>query len=323
MKIFLTGALGVNGLSVLRELLEAGDEILATDIATDQPLPADIAKNIHFEPLDVTDGEAVDTSVRNFKPDAIVHLAAIVSLDVPVALTYRVNALGTINILEAARRNSVGRVVYTSSRAVFGQFDGDFGPPNYRPVPETFRREAWPGAFGPYSASKIMSEDAGTQFAERYGFEFTALRFASIYGPGKTLRHGAVGVHSRIVEPAVRGESVTVARGGDQIDDMVYIKDIAQALRKAAHMKVAPKPAYNIGSGVGSTLTQFAEAVRKTLPDADIHIGGGLDHLGVVDRYGIFDNSAATRDFGYQPEYDLTSGVADYVKSLKEDALLS
>jgi UDP-glucose 4-epimerase len=148
--------------------------------------------------------------------------------------------------------------------------------------------------------------------------EFSALRFAGIYGPGKQARHGKMSLRSRLVEDPATGKPVRVPQGGDQLDDMVYVDDVAEALVQAALADRLGFGAYNIASGKGQTIRQFADAVRAVVPGADIEVGPGLNPLGFdVHYYAIFDISRAREDFGFEPKFDLISGVRDYVERLR------
>jgi UDP-glucose 4-epimerase len=168
-----------------------------------------------------------------------------------------------------------------------------------------------------YSASKILAEEAGRQFAESFGLEFVALRFSTIYGPGKKARHGPIGVYSRIIENAMLGVPTVVEKGGDERDDLVYVRDVAQGIVRALTADRVGHWVYNMGGGGVCSLGDFAAAVRQVLGDVRIDIGGGRDPLGLGPIYGRLDITRAARDLGYAPEYDLARGIADYAESLR------
>jgi len=112
-----------------------------------------------------------------------------------------------------------------------------------------------------------------------------------------------------------------VAKGGDQVDDLIYVDDAAEGLVLAALADKLPHSAYNIASGKGRTLRQFADAVRGAIPGADIELGPGLNPLGfAVNRAAIFAITRAQQDFGFVPRFDLDTGVADYIERLRRTA---
>jgi hypothetical protein len=109
------------------------------------------------------------------------------------------------------------------------------------------------------------------------GLDVVVLRFASTYGPGKTARHGKMGVMSQIVENPANGLPFHLAQGGDKKDDFVYNKDSAHGIYLATIAAQPKSRVYNIGTGVGVTLNDFARVIRQHLPQARIEIGPGLN----------------------------------------------
>jgi UDP-glucose 4-epimerase len=159
----------------------------------------------------------------------------------------------------------------------------------------------------------------GRNFARMRGLQFVALRFAQIYGPGKLQRHGPYGLFSQLVESPLAGKPVKVPRGGEQRDDVIYVDDIAEAIVLALLHQKPAYDAYNISRGIGTTLHDFADAVRKVVPGAKIEIGPGLDYHGLGASYcGIMDNTRARTDLGFEPKFDLVRGVAHYVETMRQ-----
>jgi UDP-glucose 4-epimerase len=317
MKVLVTGGLGVNGVWVARDLLERGAEVVAMDLRRDFSLAPDLEGELEFVAGDVTDLRGILNTLRGAGFDAIAHLAILSPGSPDVYRGYLTNAMGTVNVLEAARLGDVPRVVFTSSKAVYSPFDGRHGPPDYEPVPETHPLAPL-AAMRVYSSSKILCESAGVQFAEAYGLEFLALRFATIYGPGKKARHGPVGLHSRMIENAMLGEPTTIESGGEEADDMVYVKDVASSIALACTSPAPRDRLFNIGTGRVATLRDFAAAVAEAVPGARIEVGDGFDYLGFGRIYGAMDISLASSQLGYQPRFDLRAGVRDYVEETRE-----
>src|SRR5690606_10534448 len=108
-------------------------------------------------------------------------------------------------------------------------------------------------------------------------------------------------------------------KGGDQKDDFVYNKDSALGVFLACIAEDPASRVYNIGTGVGATLQDFAETLRKTLPSPDIRIGPGLDFFNFpYPVSSVYDISRAREELGYEPQYDVDRGVRDYVRRLEE-----
>lgn len=316
MRILVTGGVGVNGAVVTRKLLARGVIPVLVDKRPDFSLLADLRDDIEFSELDITDFSRVSDFLATRRIDRIIHLAAFIdpNMDNEPYLSFNVNTLGTANILEAARRAGISRVIYSSSRAVYGETPEDVGSPGYRPIREDYPTRPLLS----YDATKLAAEHLGQVYRRVYGMEFAALRFSGIYGPGKQARHGKMSLRSRLVEDPFQGVPVRLAGGGDQIDDMIYVDDAAEGVVLAALADTVPHAAYNIASGIGQTLHQFADAVRAAIPGAVIEIGPGLNPLGFsVNRAAIFDVTRAREDLGFRPRFDLRSGIRDYADKLR------
>jgi UDP-glucose 4-epimerase len=226
----------------------------------------------------------------------------------------QVNVMGTVNVLEAARAFDVQRVVYTSAKGVYGPILGEYGHPAYKPVPEDLPKN--PKRI--YDSAKLMGEQIGLYYHAHMGIDVVVLRFATTYGPGKTSRHGKMGVTSQIVENPANGLPFRIAQGGDEKDDFIYNKDSAYGIFLAATAENPKSRVYNIGTGVGVTLNDVARVIRKHLPKADIEIGPGLNFLGMpYPASSVYDVSRARTELGYAPQYDLEKGIADYLESLE------
>jgi len=208
----------------------------------------------------------------------------------------------------------ISRFVHASRRGVYGETPHGVGAPGYKPLDEEHPKHP----VSAYDVTKLAAEELGRLYRELHGIEFAALRFAGIYGPGKQARRGKMSLRSRMVEDPVYGRPVSLERGGDQLDDIVYVDDVAESLVLAATAKRLNHATYNIGSGKGQTLRQLADAVRAAVPEADIEVGPGLNPMGFdVHYYAILDFSRARDDLGYAPRFGLVEGVRDYVQSLR------
>jgi len=317
VRVLVTGGLGVIGVRVVRKLLERGIQPVVCDFRPDFSLLPDLEGRFEFVAGDVTDFGSVSRLVREQHIERIVHLAAFIDPDMGKLAhrSFNVNTLGTVNLLEAARLAGITRFVHASSRGVYGETPHGVGGPGYIPLDEDHPKHP----VSAYDVTKLAAEEMGKLYRVLHDIEFAALRFAGIYGPGKQARHGKMSLRSRLVEDPVAGKPVRLERGGDQLDDIIYVDDVAESLVLAAVAERLNRAAYNIGSGKGQTLRQFADAVRAAVPGADIEIGPGLNPMGFdVHYYAILDISRARDDLGYAPRFGLAEGVRDYVRSLRE-----
>ena len=123
----------------------------------------------------------------------------------------------------------------------------------------------------------------------------------------------------RIIENAMLGRPFRYPRGRQQKDDFIYYKDLSQGVKLACFKKNLSHRVFNIGTGVGSTLVDFAEAAKKVFPEFEADIGPGLDHLGIgFNSYGVFDITRAKNELGFKPKYNIDDGVRDYIETMKK-----
>ncbi len=316
MKVLITGGMGVMGAETTRKFVREGHRPVVYARHRDDTLIGDIVDKIDFEAGDILDLPRLLGIIKRHGVTHIVHAAAVVGAQSALnpALSIQVNIIGTVNVLEAARLFDVRRVVYTSAKGVYGPILGEYGPPKYKPIPEDMSKN--PQRL--YDSAKLMGEQALLYYADNFEISVVVLRFATTYGPGKTARHGKMGVTSQIVENPFQGLPFHHPAGGEATNDFIYNKDSALGIYLATVSEKAPSRVYNIGSGIGATLNDFAAVLRRKIPNTDIKIGPGLNFLGMpYPSNGIFDITRAQVELGFAPQYDIERGVDDYLVSLK------
>ena len=316
MKVLITGGMGVMGAETSRRFVTEGHRPVIYARHRDEWLVRDILDKVDVELGDVLDLPRLMDVIKRHGVTHIVHAAAFVGAvsQANPALSVQVNVMGMVNVLEAARLFEIKRVVYTSAKGVYGPVLGEYGPPTYKPVPEDLPKN--PKRI--YDSAKLMGEQVGLYYQTNMGVDVVVLRFATTYGPGKTSRHGKMGITSQIVENPAAGLPFRLAQGGDEKDDFIYNKDSARGIYFACMAENPKSRVYNIGTGVGVTLNDVARVIRKHLPKADIEIGPGLNFLGMpYPASSVYDISRARAELGYEPHYDLEKGIADYLAMLK------
>ncbi len=309
MKVLITGGMGVMGSEAARKFVEEGFRPVIYARHRDERLVADLLDKIDIELGDILDLPRLLQAIKTHAITHVVHAAAFVgavSAKNP-ALSIQVNVMGMVNVLEAARLFEIRRLVYTSAKGVYGPVTGEHGHPGFKPLPEDHPKNP----VRIYDSAKLMGEYAGLYYQANMGLDVAVLRFATTYGPGKTARHGDKAVTSELIEGVARGQPFRLAQGGDKIDDHIYIKDCAQGIYLATVAPEVKSRVYNIGSGAGVTLQDFARVLRVHFPMADIDIGPGRTPS------NIYDLTRARRELGYEPQFDLERGIADYLQRLK------
>jgi UDP-glucose 4-epimerase len=240
--------------------------------------------------------------------EAILHLAASVgnkrSIDNP-RLDAQVNVLGTLNVLEAARKHGIQKVVISSSAGIFGEL---------KTLPIREDHPAEPDT--PYGASKLCAEKQGLAYAKLYKMDVVCLRYFNVFGPNQ--RFDAYGnVIPIFVFQMLRGESLTVFGDGEQTRDFVHVNDVVQANIRAAEA-VGVSGAFNIGSGRRITINRLVELIRAVSGMSPV-VKYGPPRPGDV-RDSLADITAAKAAFGFDPATDMEAGLRDYFQWAEQEA---
>lgn len=319
--MLVTGAWGAIGSVVLHELLDNGLKPIAFDLQEQAVPGVSPGTDIPFVRGDVRDTPLLRRTIERYSAKDVIHLAALLpdACQKNPSLAAEINVMSVANICELARTGSVRRIVFASSKGVLKRIDEDHAAPTYRPVDE--RHPVGPDNV--YDVTKYCAEQLGINYANSHGVDFLAFRFAATYGPGRGSRHGALAIRSTIVEDAYNGVPVHIPRGGDQLDDFVYTKDVAQALVRGIMATGTQDRVFHIGTGKPSSLRQAAQILARHIPGADITVGPGLDYGTGNGRYCIFDIGAAQRELGYEPRFDHEAGIIDYLDTLAASAELT
>lgn len=195
---------------------------------------------------DIRDEDAVDELVRG--ADVVFHLAAqstVMGAVEDARYSFSTNVVGTFNVLRAAARHEVGRLVFSSSREVYGE-------PLALPVDE----DSPLMAVNSYGASKVAGEAFCRVFRREYGLPSVILRLANVYGPRD---HGRV--IPRWLEQAAGGEDLLVY-GGKQVIDFVWVEQVVEALVRAASLE-GPLPPINVAGGTGTPILALARRIAQ------------------------------------------------------------
>ncbi|HBQ87603.1 MAG TPA: hypothetical protein DD811_14180 [Syntrophomonas sp.] len=317
MSYLVTGGAGALGSAISRNLVNRGETPIILDINEDYRLLTDIKAKIIFVKGDVTFADYLNTILEQYNVHCIIHTAALLSASDP-RIMIPMNTRAMENLLWAALDCRIKRVVNISSKAVYNTASGEYGHPYYKPVKENYKRNK---PMGFYGVTKNYGEMLGNEFSNRYGLEFVSLRFSTMYGPGRLLKnpYSPMVLPCRIIENAMLHKPFKWEFGGDQFDDFIGYDDASEGVVLAA---LAPKEnlrqnVYNIGTGKGYTLRDFAAAAKAIFPDFQYYIGPGLNHTGSkTPAYCIYDIGAAMKDLGYQPKNDLVAGIYNYIETM-------
>lgn len=274
MTTLITGGSGLIGASLAEKLLARGDRVVLFDLAVAEWRIGRLREQ-HGDRLVVVRGDvqslvALLDAVRGHRVRAIVHLAYLLGVEcnrVPDLAT-RVNVLGTVNALEAARLSGVERVLLASSIAVYGA-DGRYRPDEL-PVGEDVPLHVASG-LAIYGGGKLYLEHLAATYAEQYGVTTGGLRPSIVYGWGR--ERGTSAFTGELIDRAATGQPAR-ADFGDARVSVVYVEDVASqflALLDADARVFARRRFFNTG-GDTCTVRELAAVVLRLIPGARVEV---------------------------------------------------
>jgi len=297
-RILVTGGAGFIGSHVVERLLSGGARVRVLDnLSTGrrENLPRD--GKLEFVADDIRDVGAVARAMREVT--GVIHLAAVASVQASVddpRGTHASNFDGTLNLLEAARNAGVGRFLYASSAAVYG--DG-------APLPVT--EDARLNPLTPYAADKLAGEHYLGFYCRQHGLNGTAFRFFNIYGPRQDPSSPYSGVISIFVKRLRTREAVTIFGDGGQTRDFVYVGDLADLLVNALDRGDLNGAVMNVGRGQECSLLELLAALEE-LTGERIERNFAAPRAGDIRR-SVADVERLSRYVGAVPATPMKEGL--------------
>ncbi|MBC7257810.1 MAG: NAD-dependent epimerase/dehydratase family protein [Chloroflexi bacterium] len=296
MRVLITGGAGFIGAALANRLVAEGHHVrVLDDLSAGDPSRLD--RRVVFTRGDVRDVPKLWTLLQGIS--CVYHLAARVS--VPESVLYPreyndVNVGGTVSLMQAARDAGVGRVVFASSGAVYGDQET-------QPVSET----AWPHPRSPYAVSKLASELYVNTLGELYAIETVSLRIFNAYGAGQFVPAAHAPVIPFFLKQALSGGSVIVFGTGQQTRDFVYIDDVVDALVTASEATGVNRQVINVGSGQETSVRALVDLIAAAI-GREVHSLHSQADTGGVSRL-VADLTRARALLGYSPKVDVATGL--------------
>jgi UDP-glucose 4-epimerase len=306
VRVFVTGGAGFIGSHTVTRLLEAGDDVLVwDDLSTGKRANLDgVTDRITFIEGDIRNYDALLAEVRQWQPDAILHLAAIPSVPRSVEeprLTHAVNLTGTVNVLEAARRTGIGRVVLACSAAIYGNEPG---------VPKSEVMPAGPSS--PYGLEKWQSEQYMGLYAALFGMTTVSLRYFNVFGPRQDPHSPYSGVISIFLDRLFNDRPLMIDGTGEQTRDFIYVADVAEANRCALTAPLTGHERFNIGRGEETSILRLHDQLCQIVgrpPQPTF----GPARTGDVFR-SCADVRHAASTLGFTARYSVPAGLEQLVE---------
>jgi len=301
IRVLVTGGAGFIGSHTVDLLLNEGAEVWVLD-----DLSSGNSSNLkqwkgnrklHFRKNTVTEYRVVESLAR--KADAIVHLAAVVSpyfsLKRP-EIVNEVNVSGTLNVLRAALKNKLQRIVFASSSSVYGNQDA-------LPISEDNPLNP----VTPYGVSKLAGEKYCGAYCRSYGLNTVSLRYFNVYGERQSANPYS-GVIAIFAKRLAQGRQPTIYGDGSHTRDFIHVSDVAKANLQALLTKDGLGEAFNIGTGVATSINQLYSVL------AELYENPGTAPIHVDARPGDIRESYAsmvrTRSvLGFEPTIGLNQGL--------------
>ena len=296
--ILITGGLGFIGSHIADELMEDNHITIIDNLSTGN---IKNLKNPENDNLKIVKEDIRNSNLKELTSniDYIFHLAAMASVPLSVENPIEcndVNVNATVELLKAAADNSVGKIVFSSSSAVYG---------DNRNMPLKETEPLMPTS--PYAASKASCELYLKSFHDSYGLNYTALRYFNVFGPKQDKNSQYAAVIPNFISALLEGKQAIIYGDGEQTRDFVYVGDVVRA--NIAACKSDFNGVVNVASGEKLTINRLYEIVKDTL-------GSDLEPDYQPERLGDIKHSLA--DVSGMENIDLKIDSKDFEKQLSE-----
>jgi UDP-glucose 4-epimerase len=294
--VLVTGGAGFIGSHLADALIERGLRVRVLDnFATGQR--AHLNPRAELFEADIREPATIAYAFAGV--DCVFHAAALARIPLSIAQpleTHMANAVGTLNVLMAARAQGVRRVIYSGSSSVYGDH------------PELPLRETMtPRPLNPYALQKLMGEQYARLFHTLYGMETLTLRYFNVFGPRMTLDGAYATVISMFLRARRDGLPLTIHGDGEQTRDFTHVSDVVRANLSAMDCAIADGRALNIGQGRNFSINRIAASFGGPTVHAPLRPGDA--------RHTLADYHAAEQVLGWRPQVTIEQGLAELLEA--------
>ena len=303
-RFLFTGGAGFIGSTLAKKLITDNEILIYDNFSRDSLKFKKIkSKNLKIIQGDILNFEKLQSTVEEYKPQIVVHLAAIAGVDTVIinpVKTMEINTLGTFNLLKALEKNSgrLERVINFSTSEVLGAYaykSSEKSDTNFAPVGEG----RWT-----YSVSKVAGEHLVHSYFKQFGFPSVTIRPFNIYGPGQ-IGEGAIHI---FIKNAVLNKNIEVHGDGDQIRSWCYIDDMVDGIELCLINKKAIGEIFNIGNPKGTvTISSLAEKIITLCKTKSKIVYVPKNYVDVELRIPSIEK--AEQILKFKPKIDLNAGI--------------
>lgn len=308
MNILVTGGAGAIGALVVRELAELGHLPVIYSRNPSTRLMPDLANDVALAPGDMRDYDRLVQALKEHRVERIIHMASALLFDSEDSPPYAIeaNVAGTARILQAARAVGIQRISVASSKRVWHDLRCRHGAPTFDPI----REDHATSPYFMYGYTKVAIELLGKWYRQRHGLEFTALRFATTWGPGRGTQHrGYTSFVGDLITAALEHRPMDLEFDPDLIDDFNYNGNNAHALILGCLVHRKPSWLYNIGYGRADRLSDVIDLVKKVFPHTQVNDVPINPHDDPAVSTVVMDITRAQRELGYKPRFTLEESI--------------
>jgi UDP-glucose 4-epimerase len=291
VRAIVTGGAGFIGSHVVDALVARGDEVAVADSLV-HGSEENVSKAAELSVRDIR--EPLDDLFDAVRPEAVFHLAAQADVRVSVERPVddaEVNVLGTVRVLEAARRHGAQVVFSSTGGAIYGECK--------EPATEDGPCEP----LSPYGTAKLAAEEYLRSYNRLHGTKHVALRYGNVYGPRQDP-HGEAGVVAIFLGALSRGEQAKIFGDGLQTRDYVYVGDVARATLSAIGQDGG---VFNVGTGRETSVVELYEQSAR-VAESDITAEHAPARLGELQR-SFLDTTRAAHELGFTAMVELEDGL--------------
>lgn len=301
-KVVVTGGAGFIGGHIVEYWADQGADVHVIDnLRTGNIKNAQRFPQVNFHRGSITDKKIVDLAMQG--ADYVHHLAAMISVPESIEKPYEcvdINVMGLLNVLEAARRCGVKKVVHSSSAAVYGENPESPKRTDMRPMPKS-----------PYGITKLDGEYYLQMYMENYGLETVSLRYFNVFGPRQDPKSQYAAAIPIFVSKALKNEPIVIYGDGAQTRDFVFVKDVVNANVLAATTP-GVSGVYNVACGGAISINDMAELIISQT-NSSSSIVYEPERPGDI-KHSLADISQTKQVLKYSPSYDLIEGLKQTIE---------